>query len=81
MALMIKTDIYNFSNFPPKLCEARAKLEGIRVFYLNDVYVLFEELLIIQIHLLKRAILAAAIFAPLQSVIHGQKPHELRKAL
>ena len=47
------------------------------------MYALFEdlELLIIQIHSLKRAILGAAIFAPLQSVIQGQKPHGFRKAL
>ena len=55
-------------------------MKGIRVFYLNDVCY-FRRIINNPDTLLKRAILGAAIFAPLQSVIQGQKPHGFRKAL
>ena len=39
------------------------------------MYTIFEKVIIIQIPSLKRAISVAAILAPSQPVIHGQKPN------
>jgi hypothetical protein len=67
MALMIRTDIFNLSNFAPKLCEG---LQNMYPYFLVNRVCSFHKSNNKPNIYLERAILVAVIFAPLQSVIH-----------